>query len=171
MLGCKAPPRSSGQVLTFLHHVTLNVSAEGFAPTARVLYVVLALIASPRSVPPSEQPSREQDWIAGLHAGDHATFEAVFRAYYPRLAVVVRAYVRSKETAADLVQQLFLAIWHRHQTLEISESLQSYLFRAARNAAFNHLRRADAVRDARPQGCGSGRARSSLESVHWMMLD
>jgi len=93
-------------------------------------------------VPPSEQPSREQDWIAGLQAGDQATFEAIFRAYYPRLVVLVQAYVRSKETAEDLVQQLFVNIWRRHQTLEISESLNSYLYRAARNTAFNHLRHA-----------------------------
>ena len=91
-------------------------------------------------MPHSEQSSREQDWIAGLHSGDQATFEAVFRAYYPRLVVLVRAYVRSKETAEDLVQQLFLKLWRLHHTLEISESLNSYLFRAARNIAFNHLR-------------------------------
>ena len=93
-------------------------------------------------MPPSEQPSREQDWIAGLHAGDQATFEAIFRAYYPRLVILVQVYVRSKETAEDLVQQLFLALWRRHRTLEITDSLNAYLFRAARNTAFNHLRHA-----------------------------
>src|SRR5260221_10414421 len=83
---------------------------------------------------------REPEWLAGIREGNAAAFEGVFRTYYRRLCGVVCAYVGSAETAEEIVQKLFLKIWRQRESLEITDSLQGYLFRAARNEALNHLK-------------------------------
>src|SRR2546429_7341760 len=83
---------------------------------------------------------REPEWLAGIREGNAAAFEGVFRTYYRRLCGVVYAYVGSAETAEEIVQELFLKIWRQRESLEITDSFQGYLFRAARNEALNHLK-------------------------------
>ena len=83
---------------------------------------------------------REPEWLAGIREGNATAFEGVFRTYYRRLCGVVYAYVGLAETAEEIVQELFLRIWRQRESLEITESLQGYLFRAARNEALNHLK-------------------------------
>jgi len=83
---------------------------------------------------------REPEWLAGIREGNAAAFEGVFRTYYRRLCGVVYAYVGSAESAEEIVQELFLKIWRQRESLEITDSLQGYLFRAARNEALNHLK-------------------------------
>ena len=83
---------------------------------------------------------REPEWLAGVREGNAAAFEGVFRTYYRRLCGVVYAYVGSAESAEEIVQELFLKIWRQRESLEITDSLQGYLFRAARNEALNHLK-------------------------------
>jgi RNA polymerase sigma-70 factor (ECF subfamily) len=78
--------------------------------------------------------------IAAIRNGDVTAFEAAFRTYYRRLCAVVYAFVDSAETAEEIVQDLFLKIWRQRESLQITESLQAYLYQAARNASLNHLK-------------------------------
>ncbi len=81
-----------------------------------------------------------------IRAGDVAAFEQLFRAMHAPLCEVVDAYVRSQVVAEDIVQDLFLAIWITRSELAWKESPRGYLFAAARNRAFHHLRHAALVR-------------------------
>ncbi len=78
--------------------------------------------------------------IAAIRNGDVTAFETVFRTYYRRLCAVVYAFVDSAETAEEIVQDLFLKIWRQHESLQITDNLQAYLYQAARNASLNHLK-------------------------------
>ncbi|HWC74639.1 MAG TPA: sigma-70 family RNA polymerase sigma factor, partial [Gemmatimonadales bacterium] len=46
-------------------------------------------------------------------------------------------YVRSRETAEELVQDVFVRLWERHEAIA---EVRAYLFRAVRNAALTWLR-------------------------------
>jgi RNA polymerase sigma-70 factor (ECF subfamily) len=83
---------------------------------------------------------REPEWLAGIREGNAGAFEAWFRTYYRRLCGVVYAYVGSAETSEEIVQELFLKIWRQRESLDITDSLEGYMFRAARNEALNHLK-------------------------------
>jgi RNA polymerase sigma-70 factor (ECF subfamily) len=77
---------------------------------------------------------------AGGERRDSAEFEALFRTHYAPLCDFVHRYVRSREVARDLVQDLFLRLWERPQTP--ATALEApYLYTAARNRALHHLRR------------------------------
>jgi RNA polymerase sigma-70 factor (ECF subfamily) len=54
-----------------------------------------------------------------------------------RLAYLV---LRSEDTAEDAIQDIFVNLWERRTTLEVSGSLAGYLFRATRYRALNLLR-------------------------------
>jgi RNA polymerase sigma-70 factor (ECF subfamily) len=68
-------------------------------------------------------------------------FGALFRHFYPELCGFVVQYVRSRAIAEELVQDLFLRLWERRESWEQEMPSRSYLYRAARNRAFDHLKR------------------------------
>ncbi len=69
-----------------------------------------------------------------------SALEEAFRAYYARLCFFVRQQVGSMETAEELVQDVFLRVWQRRTRLDPEGSLRALLYRAAHNAALNHLK-------------------------------
>jgi RNA polymerase sigma-70 factor (ECF subfamily) len=88
-------------------------------------------------------PSPSRPAPTGHGAGgrrDVGEFEALFRAHYGPLCDFVHGYVRSREVARELVQDLFLRLWERTETPG-STLAAAYLYIAARNRALRHLRR------------------------------
>jgi RNA polymerase sigma-70 factor (ECF subfamily) len=76
--------------------------------------------------PPDDQPPTD--------------IEGLFDRYADRLHRYVYHYVKSWETAQDLVQDLFLRLWDRRVELGSVKDLKSYLYTSARNRALAHLR-------------------------------
>jgi RNA polymerase sigma-70 factor, ECF subfamily len=73
-------------------------------------------------------------------ADDAGVYDALFRAFAPRLSAFVARYVESPATAEDLVQDLFCSLWAQRARTRIEGSMRTYLFTAARNRALNHLK-------------------------------
>jgi len=71
---------------------------------------------------------------------DSASIEALFRTHYTRLCDFVDSYVRAPEVASDLVQDLFVQLWERHDAGDLPPLTTAYLYTAARNRALKHLR-------------------------------
>lgn len=81
------------------------------------------------------------DLLPALAAGQAQAFEALFAAYADRLVRYVRRYLRSREEAEDVVQDLFLVLWDRRAELERVRDLEGYLYAAVRNRAMSQLKR------------------------------
>lgn len=75
--------------------------------------------------------------LTGIRNGDVAAFEAIFRAYHPRLCSFALRYVNDPHIAQDVVQDLFLNLWQKRRRLEVRTSLRAYLFAALRNRLLN----------------------------------
>lgn len=87
------------------------------------------------------QPSQfGPEWLERLRAGDERAFEALFRAFSPGLVALVTRYVNSRSVAEELVQELFLTLWQRRMSLEVSQGVSTYLYVAAKNRALTYLR-------------------------------
>lgn len=67
-------------------------------------------------------------------------FGVLFRETYPELCSFVSQFVRSRAVAEELVQDLFLRLWENRASWNTELPSRSYLYRAARNRAFDHLR-------------------------------
>jgi RNA polymerase sigma-70 factor, ECF subfamily len=83
----------------------------------------------------------ETRWVEQIRAGDEAAFNAVFRAYAAALATFAQLFVGSPDDAADVVQDVFVAIWRRAATWECRQTLRGYLYTAVRNEALTRLKR------------------------------
>ncbi len=83
----------------------------------------------------------DAELVRRIRAGDERALEIVFRAHYAGMASFVQRYVRSADVAEELVQDVFFKLWSKREHLAEIETLRTYLFRAARNTALNHLRR------------------------------
>lgn len=71
---------------------------------------------------------------------DADSFEVLFRQHYSRLCELVNGYVRSRDVAEEIVQDLFLTLWAKQRSAGSTELTAAYLFVAARNRALKHLR-------------------------------
>ncbi|CAG5067473.1 hypothetical protein DYBT9623_00194 [Dyadobacter sp. CECT 9623] len=71
---------------------------------------------------------------------DKDAFQQIYVRYWSRIFALVRNKLRSHENAAEIVQDIFLDVWERRETLEIA-SVDRYLFTAAKYKILNHLRR------------------------------
>src|SRR6266516_913233 len=58
-----------------------------------------------------ETAAAELVWVDRIRAGDVDAFEALYRTYWQRLYAFAFRYVRSKEDAEEVVQDVFFRIW------------------------------------------------------------
>lgn len=66
--------------------------------------------------------------------------ELLFRRYHQALCSHAVRYVYSRETAEDLVSDVFCKFWKTKAYENITSSYRYYLFRSVRNEAYNYLR-------------------------------
>jgi len=64
--------------------------------------------------------------------GDLSAFSTLYDRYWKALLAKAYARLKSKEDAEEVVQELFISIWHRRQKIELVYSFKTYLFAALR---------------------------------------
>jgi len=75
-----------------------------------------------------------------------AAFGQVFTRYAADLTRYARRFVRSQDTAEDLVQDVFWRVWRRWRHLEAGDNLRAYLYTATRTRALDHIESSAAAR-------------------------
>jgi RNA polymerase sigma-70 factor (ECF subfamily) len=80
------------------------------------------------------------DLLAGLRAGDPASYEEVVRRYSPRLLATIRRILRNEEDARDALQEAYLSAFRSLDHFEGQAQLGTWLHRIAVNAALMKLR-------------------------------
>lgn len=74
--------------------------------------------------------------VAQLRNGNRDAFKMLFEKYGTRLYQFSLKYLRDKEDAEDLLNEVFLKIWENRRSLKTDTSFQSYLF----TIAYNNIR-------------------------------
>ncbi|MGE4586085.1 MAG: RNA polymerase sigma-70 factor, partial [Mangrovibacterium sp.] len=72
---------------------------------------------------------------------DDFSFEDFFRFYYPRLINYARYFLKSEQSAEDLVQDAFLQLWRNKEILKRERNIPSYMFALLRNKCLDSLKR------------------------------
>ena len=78
--------------------------------------------------------------IKGLRSGRESAYEQLFAEYYKPLSLFAIRFVRDLETAKEIVQDLFVALYENRKTILITTSIRSYLYQSVRNRCLNHLK-------------------------------
>ena len=67
------------------------------------------------------------------------TYQTLFRRYYPSLIFYATRLV-GEEDAEDVVQDVFVELWRRKDSIEIGDQIQAFLYRAVYTRALNVLK-------------------------------
>lgn len=84
----------------------------------------------------------DADWhLKALFETDPtAGCELLFRKYYAALCSQASRYVYARETAEDIVSEVFYNFWKDQTYRQVTASYQAYLFKAVRYRVLNYLR-------------------------------
>ena len=78
---------------------------------------------------------------------DQHAYKELFKGLYHFLYPFARTIVKEKETAEEVVSDVFIKVWEKRKQLEKVENLKVYLYVSTRNIAINYL-----DRQRRPRG-------------------
>ena len=81
-----------------------------------------------------EQHNDKEDWV------DEQAFERVFKSHFKALHAYALAIVKDSAAAEEIVQTVFLKLWEKRTTLNITVSLKAYLYKAVYHESINHLK-------------------------------
>ncbi len=82
----------------------------------------------------------EQAWLEKLRNGEERALRALFDRYYGAIVRDIYRLIPDSDTCKDLVQEVFVELWRKKESLEIQVSIYAYLRRAAVNKALNHIK-------------------------------
>lgn len=77
-----------------------------------------------------------------LKASDEHALTQLYKAHWQPLFLSAYHILKDKKACEDIVQEIFLQLWLRRQTLDVRESLKTYLSTAVRYQVFHHIRKA-----------------------------
>jgi len=82
-----------------------------------------------------------RDLITLLKDGDMLAFDGIYGHYCKRLYGFVLRYIKQKEDAEGIVQEVFIKIWESRNKINIYSSFDSYIFTIAYNTTISLLRK------------------------------
>ena len=140
----------AGQNLDLLHCFftiklcTFTISTRFLSPTHFHSFV--------NSLPSSAHASwTDEALLQALRADDRAAFAELYERYWYRVFALAHRQLKSRETAEELVQDLFATLWHKRAEHAI-QHVEHYLMAAISHRVLGHLR-AHQVRTAYADYC------------------
>jgi RNA polymerase sigma-70 factor (ECF subfamily) len=88
-----------------------------------------------------KEPKSNSDLFRLLNEGDIVAFDAIYERYCHRLFGFVLRYLKNREDAEEIVQEVFLKIWEARQKIDSYSSFDSFIFTVAYNSTITLLRK------------------------------
>jgi RNA polymerase sigma-70 factor (ECF subfamily) len=89
-----------------------------------------------------EKGNPKSELIIKICEGDADAFKNLFETYCQALIYFAWRYVKNTQVAENIVQDVFLRIWLNRTKLNPALNTKSYLYKAVKNQALQHLRKA-----------------------------
>jgi RNA polymerase sigma-70 factor (ECF subfamily) len=90
---------------------------------------------------------QEKDWVKGLLDGREEIFRAVYDAYQRPVFSFAFFLTRSKDTAEEVVQEVFIRLWEHRTKLDEETFLLAYLKKMTQNLIIDLFRKANRDKD------------------------
>jgi len=88
-----------------------------------------------------KQKKSDIDVLELLKKGDVLAFDTIYQKYCRRLFGFVLKYVKQKDDAEEIVQEVFVKIWESRHKIDVFSSFDSFLFTIAYNSTISLLRK------------------------------
>ncbi|HVM89031.1 MAG TPA: RNA polymerase sigma-70 factor [Puia sp.] len=82
----------------------------------------------------------EHDLLLRLAAGDEKALEEIYHHLWQPLFISSYNILKNKAVCEDIVQEIFLQLWAKRETLLIRESLNAYMHTAVKYQVFRHIK-------------------------------
>lgn len=93
-------------------------------------------------------PAGEACLLGRVAGGDRLAFEALYRAYFPRLGRFLQRMTRSTQLIEEVVNDTMLVVWRRADTFNGSSKVSTWVFAIAYRRACKALQALDEPVDA-----------------------
>jgi len=84
--------------------------------------------------------ANEKALLLQVAEGDRLAFKRLYDHYWNDLYTLALSFLKSPDWAEDLVQELFLRVWVKRETLPAIDQFKSYIFIMLRNEIISALR-------------------------------
>jgi RNA polymerase sigma-70 factor (ECF subfamily) len=68
-------------------------------------------------------------------------FEQLYKRFRPGLVHFATSIVSSVSDAEEIVQDMFMAVWHKKEQFSFDQSLKNYMFTGVKNRCLNHIKK------------------------------
>ncbi|MGV8094531.1 MAG: RNA polymerase sigma factor [Mangrovibacterium sp.] len=79
--------------------------------------------------------------VSKLKEGDVASFDAIFKKYHKKVYYFAKSYLKNKEEAEDVVQEVFMNLWRHRDQINEHYIFSKYLFKITYNATCKRFRK------------------------------
>lgn len=83
----------------------------------------------------------EKDYIVALKKGSFEAFDKLYSLYKRKLYSFAFGYLKSREEAEDIMQEVFIKVWMNREAIDESRSFNAYLFTISKNSILNYFRK------------------------------
>src|ERR1700761_5346183 len=88
---------------------------------------------------PSTNDSCPPELLQRVSVGDQTAFRQLYVSFYKRLYHFALALVKTRESAEEIVEDVFVRIWQQRETIHTIKNLRVYLYTAIKNSSLNYL--------------------------------
>jgi RNA polymerase sigma-70 factor (family 1) len=82
-----------------------------------------------------------KDLVLLLKKGDEKAFSQLYDQFYFPMFCFAKKYLHDEEMVLDVIQDVFVKIWQKRDTLDPDLSLQNFLFTILKNQVLNTIRK------------------------------
>ncbi len=68
-----------------------------------------------------------------------SSYKELFNSWYTPLCRMIYRIIKNQDQTEDIVQDVYIKLWEKRDSLKINTSLKAYLYRAALNNAYTYL--------------------------------
>ena len=87
----------------------------------------------------------DRELIERLSRDDRIAFAGIYRRYHAELYTLAVKWLKNRQDAEDVVQQVFVKLWTIRGTLVVAQTLRGYLFAMTRHAVLNQIRNSNSA--------------------------
>ena len=88
----------------------------------------------------------EKELLFLLKQGHVTAFEEIYKLYSSRLFGNIYKVVKSKSTAQEILQEVFIKVWNNRTGIDPKSSFRAYIFRIAENNVCDFFRNASRIK-------------------------
>ncbi len=84
--------------------------------------------------------SEEKTIVNQFKDGDVAAFDTIYHQYSKRIYNFAYGLIKDQDTAAEIVQEIFVTLWEKHEQVNVELNFKNYIFTITYNSIRKYFR-------------------------------